>query len=161
MNKIILINNIIIIIYIVNLYLYINPYFIILHFYNKNYQFLLLKINNILYFQILLPLFGQIDYTVEGQEESYVDYTIWLVDLTYHVTVNNHHHHTHSEKLISLICELIMSSQGIQDQMIQNKGFLVISYYLEKVAPLFTCFSISRISHSITFQLSYFLILYF
>ena len=34
---------------------------------------------------------------------------------------------------MALICDLLESSVTIQQQLIQNKGFLVISYLLEKV----------------------------
>ena len=34
---------------------------------------------------------------------------------------------------MGLICDLLESSVNIQQQLIQNKGFLVISYLLEKV----------------------------
>ena len=34
---------------------------------------------------------------------------------------------------MALICDLLESSITIQQQLIQNKGFLVISYLLEKV----------------------------
>ncbi len=39
-----------------------------------------------------------------------------------------------SSSLMSLICDLLESSVNIQQQLIQNKGFLVISYLLEKVS---------------------------
>ena len=38
-----------------------------------------------------------------------------------------------SSSLMGLICDLLESSVNIQQQLIQNKGFLVISYLLEKV----------------------------
>ena len=38
-----------------------------------------------------------------------------------------------SESLMSILCILLKSSVTIQQQMIQNKGFLVIGYFLEKV----------------------------
>ena len=38
-----------------------------------------------------------------------------------------------SSTLMALICDLLESSVNIQQQLIQNKGFLVISYLLEKV----------------------------
>ena len=41
-----------------------------------------------------------------------------------------------SSSLMSLICDLLESSVNIQQQLIQNKGFLVISYLLEKVRNL-------------------------
>ena len=34
---------------------------------------------------------------------------------------------------MALICDLLESSVTIQQQLIQNKGFLVVSYLLEKV----------------------------
>ena len=38
-----------------------------------------------------------------------------------------------SSTLIAFICDLIESSVSIQQQLVQNKGFLIISYLLEKV----------------------------
>ena len=35
---------------------------------------------------------------------------------------------------MSLVCGLLESSVTIQQQLVQNKGFLVISYLLEKVS---------------------------
>ena len=37
---------------------------------------------------------------------------------------------------MSILCILLKSSVTIQQQMIQNKGFLVIGYFLEKVGQL-------------------------
>ncbi|GFR89629.1 neurobeachin [Elysia marginata] len=65
--------------------------------------------------QILFPLFGQLDLPVDRgpDKASEVDYT----------TCAN---------LIGLLGDLIECSPAIQQQMIQNRGFLVISYLLEK-----------------------------
>ncbi|XP_041358388.1 neurobeachin-like isoform X2 [Gigantopelta aegis] len=65
--------------------------------------------------QILFPLFGQLDLPVQKgpNEESAVDYTT-------------------CSSLMGLLCDLIESSVTIQQQLLQNKGFLVISYLLEK-----------------------------
>ena len=38
-----------------------------------------------------------------------------------------------SATLIAFICDLVESSVNIQQQLVQNKGFLVISYLMEKV----------------------------
>lgn len=37
-----------------------------------------------------------------------------------------------SSKLLGFICELVESSQTVQQHMIQNRGFLVISYMLQR-----------------------------
>lgn len=39
-----------------------------------------------------------------------------------------------SAKLMSILCNLMESSVTIQQQMMQNRGFLVIGYLLEKVS---------------------------
>jgi len=39
----------------------------------------------------------------------------------------------HSSTLMSLLCDLLESSYGLQQQFLQTKGFLIISYLLEKV----------------------------
>lgn len=67
--------------------------------------------------QVLFPLFGQLDELVyRGSDKpTEVDYTI-------------------CESLMSILCILLKSSVTIQQQMIQNKGFLVIGYFLEKAA---------------------------
>lgn len=43
-----------------------------------------------------------------------------------------------SAKLMSILCNLMESSVTIQQQMMQNRGFLVIGYLLEKVSAEFT-----------------------
>ncbi|KAK7469905.1 hypothetical protein BaRGS_00036068 [Batillaria attramentaria] len=65
--------------------------------------------------QILFPLFGQLDLPVDQGpgKDSEVDYT----------TCAN---------LMGLLCDLLKSSTTIQQQLLQSKGFLVISYLLEK-----------------------------
>ncbi|CAL1540734.1 unnamed protein product, partial [Lymnaea stagnalis] len=65
--------------------------------------------------QILFPLFGQLDLPVDRGPDKpcEVDYT----------TCAN---------LIGLLGDLIECSPSIQQQMVQNRGFLVISYLLEK-----------------------------
>ncbi|XP_071125679.1 neurobeachin-like isoform X4 [Mytilus edulis] len=65
--------------------------------------------------QVLFPLFGQLDEVVyRGSDKpTDVDYSI-------------------CESLMSILCILLKSSVTIQQQMIQNKGFLVIGYFLEK-----------------------------
>lgn len=37
-----------------------------------------------------------------------------------------------SSKLLGFICELVESSQTVQQHMIQNRGFLVISFMLQR-----------------------------
>ncbi|XP_055893443.1 neurobeachin-like isoform X6 [Biomphalaria glabrata] len=65
--------------------------------------------------QILFPLFGQLDLPVDRgpDKPQEIDYT----------TCAN---------LIGLLGDLIECSPAIQQQMLQNRGFLVISYLLEK-----------------------------
>lgn len=65
--------------------------------------------------QVLYPLFSQLDLvqeTCDGQHET-VDYTICA-------------------SLMKLLCNLLETSHVIQQQFLQSKGFLVISYLLEK-----------------------------
>lgn len=40
----------------------------------------------------------------------------------------------YSSKLLEFICELVESSPTVQQHMIQNRGFLVISYLLQKAS---------------------------
>ncbi|KAK6172415.1 hypothetical protein SNE40_016068 [Patella caerulea] len=65
--------------------------------------------------QTLFPLFGQLDLPVDSGKE---DTTV--------VNTNT------CANLMGLLCDLIESSSNIQQQLLQNKGFLVISYLLEK-----------------------------
>ncbi|KAK3100612.1 hypothetical protein FSP39_022596 [Pinctada imbricata] len=67
--------------------------------------------------QVLFPMFGQLDYPVlRGSDQPCeVDYTI-------------------CSKLMCILCNLMDSSITIQQQMLQNKGFLVIGYLLEKAS---------------------------
>lgn len=37
-------------------------------------------------------------------------------------------------KLLGFICELVETSQTVQQHMIQNRGFLVISYMLQRLS---------------------------
>ncbi len=57
------------------------------------------------------------------------------MDATYHPNVFSVclTYHNSSSTLMALLCDLLESSTNIQQQLIQNKGFLVISYLLEKV----------------------------
>jgi len=41
--------------------------------------------------------------------------------------------------LMSLLCDLLESSYGLQQQFLQTKGFLIISYLLEKVISNSLC----------------------
>ncbi|XP_013420037.2 neurobeachin [Lingula anatina] len=66
--------------------------------------------------QTLFPLFGQLDCVQESaSEEEKVDHTV-------------------CSTLLALLCDLLESSVTIQQQMLQNRGFLVISYLLEKAS---------------------------
>ncbi|XP_062619252.1 LOW QUALITY PROTEIN: neurobeachin-like, partial [Saccostrea cucullata] len=66
--------------------------------------------------QVVFPLFGQLDMPVRKGENSSseVDYTI-------------------CSKLMHIVSSLMESSVTIQQQMMQNQGFLVIGYLLEKL----------------------------
>ncbi|XP_062597787.1 neurobeachin-like isoform X2 [Saccostrea cucullata] len=67
--------------------------------------------------QVVFPLFGQLDMPVRKGENSSseVDYTI-------------------CSKLMHIVSSLMESSVTIQQQMMQNRGFLVIGYLLEKAS---------------------------
>jgi len=39
-----------------------------------------------------------------------------------------------SSKLLGFICDLVESSQTVQQHMVQNRGFLVISFMLQKAS---------------------------
>lgn len=47
-----------------------------------------------------------------------------------------------SSILLELLCDLISSSIHVQQEILQTKGFLVISYLLEKVRRFTDCISI-------------------
>lgn len=85
--------------------------------------------------QIFYVLFGQLDYK---QLNDTVDYNVWYVhflllffsifslySLIFHIIYSN--------QLIQIICEMVEISYNVQIQMINSKGLLAISYYLEKV----------------------------
>ncbi|XP_072155979.1 neurobeachin isoform X4 [Bemisia tabaci] len=62
--------------------------------------------------QVLFPLFSQLDLLTDSND-SKKDPTL-------------------CSKLLGFICELVESSQTVQQHMIQNRGFLVISYMLQR-----------------------------
>ena len=62
--------------------------------------------------QVFFPLFGQLDYQ---QHDGTVNYNVCSI-------------------LIFALCELMERSHAIQYEMLSSKGFLMISYYLEKVS---------------------------
>ncbi|XP_075235222.1 A kinase anchor protein rugose [Lycorma delicatula] len=62
--------------------------------------------------QVLFPLFSQLDLPYDG--------------------VDNRRDPTLCSKLLGFICELVESSPTVQQHMIQNRGFLVISYMLQR-----------------------------
>lgn len=45
-----------------------------------------------------------------------------------------HRCHFFSSKLLGFICDLVESSQTVQQHMVQNRGFLVISFMLQKAS---------------------------
>ncbi|XP_021348370.1 neurobeachin-like isoform X4 [Mizuhopecten yessoensis] len=67
--------------------------------------------------QVFFPLFGQLDFPVDKGDKSEVDHTICA-------------------NLMSILLNLLESSVTIQQQMLQNKGFLVIGYLLEKASRM-------------------------
>ncbi|XP_058063473.1 neurobeachin [Anopheles bellator] len=69
-------------------------------------------LNSIGGIQVLFPLFSQLDMPYEGTEVR-KDPTLCA-------------------KLLGFICELVESSQTVQQHMIQNRGFLVISFMLQR-----------------------------
>jgi hypothetical protein len=50
-----------------------------------------------------------------------------------------------SSNLMGLLCDLLENSVTIQQQMMQNKGFLVIAYLLEKVNSKFPVHTLSHL----------------
>ncbi|XP_029733332.1 neurobeachin isoform X18 [Aedes albopictus] len=69
-------------------------------------------LNSIGGIQVLFPLFSQLDMPYEGTDVK-KDPTLCA-------------------KLLGFICELVESSQTVQQHMIQNRGFLVISFMLQR-----------------------------
>jgi neurobeachin len=69
-------------------------------------------LNSIGGIQVLFPLFSQLDLPYEG------------VDVKKDPTL--------CAKLLGFICELVETSQTVQQHMIQNRGFLVISFMLQR-----------------------------
>ncbi|CAH1955198.1 unnamed protein product [Acanthoscelides obtectus] len=67
--------------------------------------------------QVLFPLFSQLDlpYEANGTSELKRDPTL-------------------CSKLLGFICELVETSQTVQQHMIQNRGFLVISFMLQRAS---------------------------
>lgn len=69
-------------------------------------------LNSIGGIQVLFPLFSQLDMPYEGSDVK-KDPTLCA-------------------KLLGFICELVETSQTVQQHMIQNRGFLVISFMLQR-----------------------------
>jgi hypothetical protein len=72
-------------------------------------------LNSIGGIQVLFPLFSQLDlpYETNGSSDFKRDPTL-------------------CSKLLGFICELVETSQTVQQHMIQNRGFLVISFMLQR-----------------------------
>ncbi|XP_033170345.1 neurobeachin isoform X8 [Drosophila mauritiana] len=70
-------------------------------------------LNSIGGIQVLFPLFSQLDMAHEGLGDIKRDPTL-------------------CSKLLGFICELVETSQTVQQHMIQNRGFLVISFMLQR-----------------------------
>lgn len=69
-------------------------------------------LNSIGGIQVLFPLFSQLDIPYDS--------------------IDNRRDPTLCSKLLGFICELVESSPTVQQHMIQNRGFLVISYMLQR-----------------------------
>lgn len=69
-------------------------------------------LNSIGGIQVLFPLFSQLDLPYDS--------------------IDNRRDPTLCSKLLGFICELVESSPTVQQHMIQNRGFLVISYMLQR-----------------------------
>ena len=65
--------------------------------------------------QVLFPLFSQLDMPQADSKEVKIDYSICAT-------------------LMKLVCDLLESSSNVQQQLLQSKGFLVISYLMEKAS---------------------------
>ncbi|CAG7818766.1 unnamed protein product [Allacma fusca] len=72
-------------------------------------------LNSIGGIQVLFPLFAQLDLSHDVAPDSKKDSSL-------------------CSKLLEFICELVESSPTVQQHMIQNRGFLVISYLLQKAS---------------------------
>ncbi|KAK9869980.1 hypothetical protein WA026_006077 [Henosepilachna vigintioctopunctata] len=72
-------------------------------------------LNSIGGIQVLFPLFSQLDLPYES-----------------HSTSDFKRDPTLCSKLLGFICELVETSQTVQQHMIQNRGFLVISFMLQR-----------------------------
>uniref|UniRef100_A0A1B0DN80 Uncharacterized protein n=1 Tax=Phlebotomus papatasi TaxID=29031 RepID=A0A1B0DN80_PHLPP len=70
-------------------------------------------LNSIGGIQVLFPLFSQLDMPYDGTSDVKRDPAL-------------------CSKLLGFICELVESSQTVQQHMIQNRGFLVISFMLQR-----------------------------
>ncbi|XP_055390068.1 neurobeachin isoform X2 [Condylostylus longicornis] len=70
-------------------------------------------LNSIGGIQVLFPLFSQLDMPYDGCNDVKRDPTL-------------------CSKLLGFICELVETSQTVQQHMIQNRGFLVISFMLQR-----------------------------
>ncbi|EDW72156.2 uncharacterized protein Dwil_GK10290 [Drosophila willistoni] len=70
-------------------------------------------LNSIGGIQVLFPLFSQLDMAHDGIGDIKRDPTL-------------------CSKLLGFICELVETSQTVQQHMIQNRGFLVISFMLQR-----------------------------
>ena len=72
--------------------------------------------------QLLFPLFTQLDLAVEGSNQDTKD------------TDTEGRDYTVCSKLVAFLCELIESSSTVQQQMMQNRGFLVVSHLLQRLS---------------------------
>ena len=72
--------------------------------------------------QLLFPLFTQLDLAVEGSNQDIKD------------TDTEGRDYTVCSKLVAFLCELIESSSTVQQQMMQNRGFLVVSHLLQRLS---------------------------
>nr|CAH0107648.1 unnamed protein product [Daphnia galeata] len=77
--------------------------------------------------QLLFPLFTQLDLPVEGSISAGDGKTNGSEN-------SDDRDYTVCSKLVAFLCELIESSPTVQQQMMQNRGFLVVSHLLQRLS---------------------------
>ncbi|XP_059351407.1 neurobeachin-like isoform X3 [Daphnia carinata] len=76
--------------------------------------------------QLLFPLFTQLDLAVESSVAGDVKEN--------GMESQDERDYTVCSKLVAFLCELIESSPTVQQQMMQNRGFLVVSHLLQRLS---------------------------
>ena len=74
--------------------------------------------------QLLFPLLTQLDLAVQGSSDADADAD----------AETDGHDWTVCGKLVAFLCELMESSPTVQQQMMQNRGFLVVSHLLQRLS---------------------------